>query len=283
MDKFIIEELKQYSNQAIPLKSGIFTRLFVKRVDINKLHPNPEDEFCMPEVGPSDRIIGEYVKKYTDAAKQGQTHSEEPITVEKMYPDGYMIMNGHHRWAAAKRMGVKRLPVRIVNLAHEADIENAIKKTDNTKRVTFDLDEVIFAGDSRPAEKGLAFPFNRIYRERLRAGVPGLFGYLIRNDYDIWLYSSEFYSIDYIGSYLKKYHVAATGIVTGTEKNNSINSEVRKRIAGRMADKYTETIHIDNNTLIRSSSNSKDFEEYEIGKDAGNWSSDIIELMGKLK
>ena len=26
---------------------------------------------------------------------------EDPIVVEKVHPDGYMILNGHHRWAAS--------------------------------------------------------------------------------------------------------------------------------------------------------------------------------------
>ncbi|MBP3241914.1 MAG: ParB N-terminal domain-containing protein [Oribacterium sp.] len=33
----------------------------------------------------------------------------DPIIVEKMYPDGYMILNGHHRWAAATRLGLKKV------------------------------------------------------------------------------------------------------------------------------------------------------------------------------
>ena len=44
----------------------------------------------------------------------------EPIPVEKMYPEGYMILNGHHRWAAALRLGQPEIPVKIVNLTHEA-------------------------------------------------------------------------------------------------------------------------------------------------------------------
>ena len=30
---------------------------------------------------------------------------EEPLIVEKVHPEGYMLLNGHHRWAAALKTG----------------------------------------------------------------------------------------------------------------------------------------------------------------------------------
>ena len=283
LDKYVADELEKYAGQSFPLKAGPLTRMMVKKADCTKLHPNPDDEFCFPDVGPSYRIIAEYEKKYTDAAKHGQTHVEEPIIVEKMYPDGYMIINGHHRWAAAMRMGVKQIPVKVVNLAHESDIDSVINSSENERRVTFDLDEVLFVNDDRPAEKGLPFPFNCIYKERLRNGAPGLLNYLIKNRYDIWVYSAKYYSIDYIRAYFKKYHADVTGIVTGTAKKNTMGAEAKKRVAERIATKYTYTIHVDNDTILKTTGSSKEFEDYNIGGSTGEWSKKIIEVIGGMK
>ena len=39
----------------------------------------------------------------------------EPVIVHKMKPDGYMILNGHHRWAAALKTGLSKLRIEITN------------------------------------------------------------------------------------------------------------------------------------------------------------------------
>lgn len=68
----------------------------------------------------------------------------EPLTIEKLYPHGYLLLNGHHRWAAAMRVGLRRVPVEIVNLAQESDIKKILENSKHNKRVTLDLDEVVF-------------------------------------------------------------------------------------------------------------------------------------------
>ena len=55
----------------------------------------------------------------------------ESIMVQKIHPSGYMILNGHHRWAAALRLGIKRVPIKILNLTHEDDIINIIERSEN--------------------------------------------------------------------------------------------------------------------------------------------------------
>ncbi|WP_022760235.1 ParB/RepB/Spo0J family partition protein [Butyrivibrio sp. AD3002] len=59
----------------------------------------------------------------------------EPIVVEKVSPDGYLILNGHHRWAAARNAGLQNVPVEIVNLTQEDDIRKMLKNSDRQKRV----------------------------------------------------------------------------------------------------------------------------------------------------
>ncbi|MCR4831375.1 MAG: hypothetical protein K5883_07980 [Pseudobutyrivibrio sp.] len=55
-----------------------------------------------------------------------------------------MILNGHHRWAVALRLGYSNIPVKIVNLTHESDIKQILSNSTHDKRVTMDLDEVVF-------------------------------------------------------------------------------------------------------------------------------------------
>ena len=86
-----------------------------------------------------------------------------------------MILNGHHRWTAALRVGLKAIPINIINLTSETDIENMILASQHEKRVTMDLDEVIFCdSDQIPAERSLPFPARTVYKERTRLGIPSL-------------------------------------------------------------------------------------------------------------
>ena len=61
--KHLENELHKYNGVAFPVKSGILHRLLTKQALCIRLHPNPDDEFSKPDVGPSFRIIGEYEHK----------------------------------------------------------------------------------------------------------------------------------------------------------------------------------------------------------------------------
>ena len=59
--EYLAEEIKKYGGVMIPVKAGLMERLLVKEAEIKKLHPNPDDEFCMPGIGPNDRIISDCI------------------------------------------------------------------------------------------------------------------------------------------------------------------------------------------------------------------------------
>ena len=60
-------------------------------------------------------------------------------------------------------------------------------------RVSFDLDEVLFVSpETHKTEPPLPFPFNKIYKERLRLGTPDLVKALQDMGYEVWVYTSSF-------------------------------------------------------------------------------------------
>ena len=97
-DQFISDEIEKGKGLYVPVKASRFERMFVKWHDCKDLHPNPDDEFSKPEVGPSYRIISEYEQKIRRAKEHTYEEEKDPIIIEKMYPEGYLIINGHHRW-----------------------------------------------------------------------------------------------------------------------------------------------------------------------------------------
>lgn len=285
-DAFIAEEVKEYQGRIVPVKASLIERIIVRKVSCKRLHPNPYDEFSMPEVGPNYEIVS----GYEHSLKQAMAHSEadaawdEPILVEKMKPDGYLILNGHHRWAAALRLGLPRVRIRVVNLTQETDIRRMLELSQHDKRVSFDLDEVIFAheGDGNKQERA-GFIHGRFFRERLRLGVPALFHFLATKGYDIWVYSSGYYSTEYIMKLFRGYHVPVNGIVTGTSRPLKGREEASQRVRELMQAHYAETMHIDRNGILRSFADSHDFEQYDLTVSDEDWSREVMNIIGKVR
>ena len=282
--EFLEAETKKSRGSLVPVKASVVERMLIKKAACGKLHPNPEDEFCDPSIGPNYEIISGYVDMIVREHTL-QPHSwDEPLMVEKVHPSGYMILNGHHRWAAAIRAGMKRVPVAIVNLTQETDIEKMLQTSKHDKRVTLDLDEVVFCSDrDKLAEKPLPFPFSRMYKERIRQGIPALLHFLSKRGYDIWVYTAQYYSYDYIRAYFKRYSVKVDGIITGTARKTKADPEEIKRAESLFAARYAETIHIDNDMLLRTRRDTKEFEEYGLDCDPADWSHTVISVIEGLK
>lgn len=281
--KFVAEEIKKYEGIMVPVKAGTSERLLVKKVPVEKLHPNPDDEFCSSEVGPNYSIYNRYVRAFQRFGSMDQSVLDEPITVQKVHPDGYMILNGHHRWAAAMRVGIKMIPVKIVNLTSEVDIKKMLKASIHNKRVTLDLDEVVFCSEEDDIpERPLPFPMNKVFVERIRLGIPALLHFLGQKGYDVWVYSSNYYSLDYIQKFFKRYSVKVDGVVTGIARKDKNFEETRKRAESLITDKYIETIHVDRNNLVRIFKENSNYEEYEIKTSSANWSRKVMKIIHKF-
>ncbi len=270
--QFIRDEVEREKGVCHPIKASLLERLFVRRMSCKKLHPNPDDEFCFPEIGPHMGIITKYEKQFLLNRGNGDPIMEEPLFIQKVIPDGYIVLNGHHRWSAAMRLGIKRIPVRVVNMANEADIKRMLESSDNDRRAAFDLDEVIFRPAHDPfVERSFSLFRAGIQKSRLRRGIPALFSFLSSKGYDVWVYSSRYYSIDDVQKFLKHYSIAVNGIITGKRGKTDL-----EKLAGG---KYKETIHIDNDLILVTSSVSKDFREIDIDSDPENWSKNVLKAL----
>ena len=284
LDLFIADEVRKVKGVAVPVRSSLLRRALVRRLPLKRLHPNPEDIFCDPEVGSNKEIISRYGEEIRTARNDRQRDLiREPLIVERIRPDGYMILNGHHRWAAAVRNQVPRVPVRIVNLTREEDILNMLRSARRDKRVSLDLDEVVLAGPEDPAEKALPFPFRRLYPERLRLGIPALFRFLAFHGYDLWIYTRQLESHDRIRSLLRAYHAEVCGIVTGAGKKTPANPEAGKELERRIAERYPETLHIDGKAVLRIRGGDKSFREYPLSGSAADWSREVMETVERFE
>ncbi len=283
-EEYLAQEVQRCKGVYFPVKTSLAGRLLIRKARCDELHPNPDDEFSMPGIGPNYKIISNYQDQFLREIKySAPPYDREPLIVEKTHPDGYRIINGHHRWAAALRIGLDSLPIRIVNLTHSDDVETILSNSTHTKRVAIDLDEVIFrTKEDTPLEPPLPFPWQRLYPERIRLGVPALFHFLAKHGYDIWLYSAQFYSSDHIQSLFRHYHVEVTGAITAVGKRAQSAGSEGKKLEALISGSYRYTLHIDNGFLVRSRSGSREYVEVALKGASDDWSQEVMAAIEQI-
>ena len=114
----IREDLAKTEGHREGVKVNALERLMVKKVSPSELHVNPDDEFTHPEVGPNEAIVENYSQIARRDTEMSNLVYKEPIIVYKLRVGGYMMLNGHHRWAGAIRACVPKVRIQITNTEH---------------------------------------------------------------------------------------------------------------------------------------------------------------------
>lgn len=60
--QYILEDVRQYAGTRRFVKAGLVERMAVKKVSPDVLHPNPDDEFSMADIGPNMSIVSRYAE-----------------------------------------------------------------------------------------------------------------------------------------------------------------------------------------------------------------------------
>lgn len=118
--KRVQEDIAKYGNKRSVIRASIVDILTVKKLSPDQMHANPDDDFSNPKVGPNEEIVDKYIEEAQQNMMSGVTSFEEPIMVAKMEQGDYMIVNGHHRWAAAVKVGLDKVRVVVVNPGWES-------------------------------------------------------------------------------------------------------------------------------------------------------------------
>ena len=112
----VLDDIKEYQDRREITRASLIEKMITKKVPPDKLHANPDDEFSQIQVGPSERIVEQYCQLARRQLALGNPVYEEPIVVEKLKSGyGYLILNGHHRWAGAIKAMVPTVRITIVN------------------------------------------------------------------------------------------------------------------------------------------------------------------------
>ncbi len=154
-----------------------------------------------------------------------------------------------------------------------------MKNTDQSEkmRISFDLDEVLFVSPkTHKTEKALPFPFNKIYKERLRLGTPELINELQKLGYEVWVYTSSFRSEKYIKSLFRLYHVKFDGIVNAQRHIREVQGNNKNILPQKLPSKYRISLHIDDESIVCSLGRQYGYNTYQLEAQDDEWKEKIL-------
>lgn len=275
--KLVLDDIKTYAGMCRPVRSSILARIFINQLPIDKLHPNPDDEFCDPAIGPSDSIVMNYIIQFSRRIKRGEKPVEEKLMVEKMSTGGYMLLNGHHRWMAAHKIKLENLPVTIVNSTSEADILSVIDRSDKRMCVSFDLDEVLLtARNSDLADHPLPFPYNLLLKRTLRKNAGVLINELQALGFDVWVYAGSGIAQEEVNRLMSLHKTKVNGtvmVIKGKRSSQTLMQAFRG--------KYELSLHVDNESILWVNTKTKAYESIPVAKDNA-WAADVLSKVRAL-
>lgn len=144
-------------------------------------------------------------------------------------------------------------------------------------RVSFDLDDTLFVDPEKfKTEKALRFPFNKIYRERLRLGTIGLFKYLEDHEIETWIYTTSFRSERYIRGLFRCYGIRLCEVVNGSRHAREVQRDSREALPSKYPGKYRIDLHIDDDISVKQNGDTYGFRVHIIGAEDERWAEKII-------
>ncbi len=151
-------------------------------------------------------------------------------------------------------------------------------------RVSFDLDEVLFVSpQTHKTEPPPAYPFNRIFRERLRLGTPKLIRELQALGYEVWVYTSSFRSEKYIKWLFRLYGVRFDGIINAQRHLREVQRDRETVLPQKMPNYYRISLHVDDETVICSLGRQYGLKTYQHTAQDDDWEEKIIRRAREIK
>lgn len=158
------------------------------------------------------------------------------------------------------------------------------KKISTKMRVSFDLDEVLFVNpETHKTEPEPVFPFNKIFKERLRLGAPKLIKRLQSEGFEVWVYTSSFRSDKYIRTLFRLYHVRFDSIVNGTRHLREVQGSRKDVLPQKMPSKYRISLHIDDESVILTAGKAYGFNVYQLDAQDDDWAEKIMTRVYQIK
>lgn len=144
-------------------------------------------------------------------------------------------------------------------------------------RISFDLDEVLFVDPKTfDIEDPPAFPFNRIYPERLRKGTVELIHTLQKQGFEVWVYTSSSRPAYYIRSLFRHYGIRFDGIVNNPRHLKEVQKNLPQLLPQKMPGHYRIALHIDDEDVIHQYGRRLGFRTFKVCDPDPDWVKKVL-------
>ncbi len=151
-------------------------------------------------------------------------------------------------------------------------------------KVSFDLDEVLFVNPANhKIEDPPKFPFDRLYKERVRLGTKELIPKLRELGFDVWVYTSSFRSVNYIKYLFRHYGVTFDGIINGQRHQKEVQGDRPYPMPTKLPNFYQISLHIDDEEIVATYGKSYGFDVYQLDAQDDDWAEKIIDRAIKIR
>ena len=146
------------------------------------------------------------------------------------------------------------------------------------------MDEVLFVSPlTHKTEPPLRFPFNLIYKERLRLGTPELINELQSLGYEVWVYTSSFRTERYIKGLFKHYKVHFDGIINAQRHLKEVQRDNKMILPQKLPSRYRISLHIDDENVVCNMGPQYGFKTYQLDAEDDEWKDKIIKRVEHIK
>lgn len=158
------------------------------------------------------------------------------------------------------------------------------KKNNDSLKVSFDLDEVLFVSPAtHKTEPALKFPFNKIYIERLRYGAPRLINELQNRGYEVWVYTSSYRTEKYIRHLFRMYGVRFDEIVNAQRHLKEVQRDRKEMLPQKLPNNYRISLHIDDESVVVTYGKAYGFEVFQLDAQDDDWEEKILSKMNQIE
>ena len=150
--------------------------------------------------------------------------------------------------------------------------------------VSFDLDDTLFVPEGKfETEKQPRFPWNLIYRERLRFGTVELMKWIRSQGIGLWIYTTSFRSQGYIRGLFKCYGIRLDQIVNGERHAKEVQAGRREAMPSKYPGKYKIDLHIDDDISVAQNGRMLGFRVALVGGPEDGWTERIREEINRVR
>lgn len=150
--------------------------------------------------------------------------------------------------------------------------------------VSFDLDDTLFVSPKNfKTEKELIFPFNKIFKERLRLGTIRLFRYLKEQDIKVWIYTTSYRSEPYIRNLFRCYGIKPDSVVNGEKHAQEVQRDRREAMPSKYPARYRIDLHVDDDISVAQNGKIYGFKVFLVGEQDDNWAEKVIEEIERIR